>query len=239
MCRDAFGQEIGAPVDGWVPRDRPSRAPIEGRVCRIESLDPNRHGADLFAAYADAPDGRDWTYLSVERPDDLPTYLAFAASQAASIDPFHHAILDRASGRAIGTAALMRIDPANGVIEIGFITFSPRLKRTRAGTEALFLLMKRAFDELGYRRLEWKCDSLNTASRRAALRLGFTFEGLFRQAVVVKGRNRDTAWYAITDHEWPLIRACLTRWLDPANFDRDGRQVQSLAACRDVRGDGA
>ena len=204
-----------------------------GPRVRLEPLDADRHGGDLFDAYGEAPDGRDWTYLSVERLDDRDAYLAFVKGQAASEDPRHHAIVETASGRAVGTAALMRIDRANGVIEVGHIAFSPRLKRTAAATEAIFLLMCRVFDELGYRRFEWKCDSLNAPSRRAALRYGFAFEGLFRQALVTKGRNRDTAWYAMIDEDWPRIKAAFTRWLDPSNFDAAGRQLRSLEACQD------
>ncbi|MEO1264864.1 MAG: GNAT family protein, partial [Pseudomonadota bacterium] len=147
-------------------------------------------------------------------------------------DPLFHAIVDPATDAAVGWAAFMRIDPANGVIEIGTIHFTELLKRTPAGTEALYLMMRRAFDELGYRRLEWKCDALNQPSRAAALRYGFTFEGIFRQALVYKGRNRDTAWYAILDSEWPAIKAGFEVWLAPENFDGHDQQRASLAACR-------
>ena len=232
MPDNAYGQPIGTPVDGWTTRSHPPRTSIEGRFVRIEPVDPERHGSDLFAAYAEAADGRDWTYLSVDRFDDAHAYLAFLTAQGLSDDPLHYAIIDRASGCAVGTAALMRIDPANGVIEVGHITFSPRLKRTAAGTEALYLLMCRAFDELGYRRFEWKCDSLNAPSREAANRYGFEFEGIFRQAIVTKGRNRDTAWYAITDRDWPRLKAGFVLWLGRENFDRNDRQIRSLADCR-------
>ena len=204
-----------------------------GRYCRVEAADPARHGAGLYEAFAEAPDGRDWTYLSADWPADLDGYLTYLKEATAKADPFHHAILDTATGRPLGTAALMRIDPGNGVIEVGAITYSPRLKRTPAGTEAMYLLMRRAFEELGYRRYEWKCDGLNAASRRAALRYGFRYEGLFRQAVVYKGRSRDTAWFSITDGEWPRVRAGFERWLMPENFDGDGRQRRSLADLRE------
>ena len=206
---------MGTPVPAWVPRADPPRTPMLGRFCRLEPLDVARHADDLFDAFAAAPDGRDWTYMSAERFDARPAYRAFVADQAASADPSHFAIVDPATGRALGTAALMRIDRTNGVIEIGHILFSPRLQRTAAASEAIFLLMRRAFDELGYRRLEWKCDSLNTPSRRAAVRYGFLFEGIFRQAVVTKGRNRDTSWYAMIDSDWPRTRAAFDRWLAP------------------------
>jgi RimJ/RimL family protein N-acetyltransferase len=144
-------------------------------------------------------------------------------------DPLYFAILDRAGGRPLGSAAFMRIVPAHGVIEVGSITYAPRLKRTRVATEAMYLMARRAFDELGYRRYEWKCDDRNTPSKRAAARLGFRFEGVFRQHMVVRGRNRDTAWFAMTDDEWPARRAAFERWLEPANFDADGRQKARLA----------
>jgi len=144
-------------------------------------------------------------------------------------DPLFHAIVDSKSGKAVGVAAYMRIDRDNGVIEVGHLNFSPRLQATTAATEAMYLMMRRAFDELGYRRYEWKCDSLNEGSRRAAVRLGFVFEGIFRQAVVYKGRNRDTAWYSVLDSEWPALRAGFERWLSPDNFDEAGRQRRTLA----------
>jgi RimJ/RimL family protein N-acetyltransferase len=227
-----FGLPVGEELPGWTPRPRPDATPIVGRYCSIEKLDPARHAAALFEAYMDAPDGRDWTYLFVERPADLAAYRAYADSIAALSDPYHYTILDGATGQPIATSSLMRIDPAMGVIEVGNITYSPRIQRKPAGTEAQFLLMRRAFDELGYRRYEWKCDSLNAPSRAAAARYGFTFEGIFRQAVVYKGRSRDTAWFSITDKEWPVVRAAFEAWLDPANFDAAGRQKRGLADIR-------
>ena len=148
---------------------------------------------------------------------------------AASVDPLHYTVIDLATGKAVGTLALMRIDRANGVIEVGHVTYSPRLKRTRIATEAMFLLMSHVFDDLGYRRFEWKCDSLNGPSRTAALRYGFTFEGIFRQAIVYRQRNRDTAWFSMLDGEWPALRPCYARWLDAGNFDAQGQQIERLA----------
>jgi len=148
---------------------------------------------------------------------------------AASKDPLHYAVIDLATGKPVGTLALMRIDPANGVIEVGHVTYSPRLKRTRIATDAMCLLMSEVFDKLGYRRFEWKCDSLNEPSRSAALRYGFTFEGIFRQAIVYRERNRDTAWFSIIDSEWPALRECYKQWLDAGNFDAQGLQVKKLA----------
>ncbi|HVG99051.1 MAG TPA: GNAT family protein [Chloroflexota bacterium] len=225
------GQPVGFPVPGWTPRPRPPRRPMAGRYCRLEPLDPARHGADLFAANA-ADDGRMWTYLPVGPFDGEPSYRRWLEAVAGGDDPLFHAVVDVASGRAVGLCSYLRIDPSNGVIEIGHLQFSPRLQRTPAATEATFLLIRRAFDELGYRRMEWKCDSLNAPSRAAAERLGFRFEGIFRQAVVYKGRNRDTAWYSIVDSEWPSRRAACERWLDATNFDAAGKQIARLADLR-------
>jgi RimJ/RimL family protein N-acetyltransferase len=204
---------------------------MAGRFCRVEPLDPARHAADLEAAMAEDVDGRGWTYLPYG-PFAPGQYRVWMERVAAAADPLFHAVIDGSSGKAVGVASYLRIDPANGVIEVGHLRFSPRLQRTAAATEAMALMMARAFSELGYRRYEWKCDSLNAPSRAAALRLGFRYEGIFRQAVVVKGRNRDTAWYSILDTEWPALEQAFARWLAPANFDAQGRQRQSLAALR-------
>lgn len=226
---NAFQQPIGPDVPGWKPRPRPPLTSATGRYCRLEPLSAERHAADLYQAFSQAPDDSDWTYMGVGPFADVAAYRAFAEAAQAGNDPLHHAIIDLQTGRAIGTLALMRIDPANGVIEVGFVSFSRQLKRTRIATEAQFLLMRRAFDELGYRRYEWKCDSLNAPSRQAAARLGFQFEGVFRQATIYKGRSRDTAWFSIIDSEWPALRTAYERWLDPANFDEQGRQRQGLS----------
>ena len=204
-----------------------------GQYCRLEPVSTERHAKDLFSAYQQAPDVRDWTYLFPSRPDTLQACHAYLDKLEASEDPLHFAVVDTSTNQAVGTAALMRIEPTHGVIEVGGITFSPLLQKTRAATESMYLMMRRAFDELGYRRYEWKCDSLNTPSRTAAERYGFTFEGIFRQVIVYHGRNRDTAWYSIIDSEWPRIRAAFEAWLDPANFTADGRQKRRLS---DLRG---
>ncbi len=169
-----------------------------------------------------------WTYLSVGPWADRESYLAWVREAQRETDPLYFAIVDRARGAATGTASLLRINPADGVIEVGWLAYSPLLQRTVVATEAMYLLMRLAFDDLGYRRYEWKCNALNAPSRRAAERLGFTYEGTFRQAKVNKGRNRDTAWFAILDGEWPAIRAEFERWLDPANFDAEGTQLTRL-----------
>jgi len=180
----------------------------------------------------EAPDDRDWTYLFDERPEREEDFDSYLTQLASSEDPLHFAIIESRSKSALGTAALARIEPVHGSIEVGGITFAPRLQRTAAGTESMYLLMRLAFDELGYRRYEWKCDSLNAPSRAAADRYGFTFEGIFRNAVVYKGRSRDTAWYAITDQEWPRVRSAFEAWLDPANFDEHGCQKRRLQELR-------
>ena len=232
MSINAYGQPLGPPVAGWSAREKPARTSLVGQYCRVEPVDVERHASQLFDAYALSPDDRDWTYLFTERPTSVVECVAHVEKLAASSDPLHYAILDLVTGHATGTAALMRIDPAHGVIEIGGITYSPRLQRTRAGTEAMYLLMRYAFDDLGYRRYEWKCDSLNAPSMVAAKRYGFVYEGIFRQAVVYKGRNRDTAWFSITNKEWPRVRAGFEAWLDPANFDGGNAQKRSLVECR-------
>ena len=229
---NTFGQPVGPSLSRWTERPFPPATPMLGRTCSLEPLDAERHAADLFAAYAEAPDGRDWTYLFVGPFAGLSDYVRHLRSEAAKRDPQHHVIVDAATMKPVGTAALMRIDPANGVIEVGHVTYSPRLKRSRAGTEAMFLLMTRVFDELKYRRYEWKCDSLNAPSRRAAERYGFAYEGIFHQAIVYKGRNRDTAWYAMTDRDWPLVRAAFEHWLAAENFDPQGRQRRTLSDIR-------
>ena len=230
---NAYGQPIGPPVETWRERRRPPRTEMVGRYCRVEPVDLERHALTLYQAYTQAPDDRDWTYLFSERPTSMSQFCEYLTRLAASDDPLHYTIVELASARAVGTAALMRIEPLHGVIEIGSIGYSPALKKTAAGTEAMYLLMRRVFDELDYRRYEWKCDSLNAPSCAAAQRYGFSFEGIFRNAIVYKNRSRDTAWFSIIDAEWPRIRTAFQMWLDPLNFDAAGRQRRSLAALRD------
>lgn len=229
MRHNEFGQPIGAPVPGWSPRQKPPRTPMAGRYCRVEPLDVGRHGAQLHAANAESPDTRNWTYLGADGFADAGAYQGWLGGVAAGDDPLFHAIVDLTTSHAVGVAAYLRIDPDNGVIEVGHINYSHRLQQTRAATEAMFLMMQRVFDQLAYRRYEWKCDCLNEPSRRAAARLGFRFEGIFRQAIVYKGRNRDTAWFSIIDSEWPALRTAYERWLADDNFDQHGRQRRSLA----------
>jgi RimJ/RimL family protein N-acetyltransferase len=209
---------------------------LDGSAVRLEPLDSARHAEPLFSAsHGPGPDGAPadgslWDYMAYGPFADAAAMRAWVEEKAASNDPLFFAVIDKANGRAAGMVSTLRYDPPNGVIEIGHIWFAPVLQRSRAASEAIFLLQEYAFEELGVRRLEWKCDAQNAASRRAADRFGFTFEGIFRQHMVIKGRNRDTAWYALLDSEWPAVKEIFTRWLAPANFSADGRQKVALSA---------
>ena len=214
----------------WKPARRPERAPLEGDTVRLEPVDPDRHAGDLFATSKGAP--ALWDYLAYGPFESEPVFTEWLKDRAASDDPLFYAVVDRDSGTARGMASLMRIKPEHGVIEVGHIWFAPVLQRTRQATEAIYLLARHSFDDLGYRRFEWKCDALNEPSRRAAERFGFVFEGVFRQHMVIKDRNRDTAWFSIVDGEWPAVRAAFEAWLAPENFDPQGRQRRSLAELR-------
>ena len=227
---NALGQPIGATVPTWTDRRRPPRAPMQGRYASTEPLDPRKHGRDLFDAAALDKEGRIWTYLPYGPFSTHQAYAGWIQMTCMGEDPQFHAILDNATGKAVGVASLMRIDPKGGAIEIGHICLSPLAQRSRAATDAMYLFMRRVFDEVAYRRYEWKCDALNAPSRTAAERLGFTFEGVFRQATLYKGRNRDTAWFSIIDKEWPQLKAAFETWLDPANFEAAGKQKQALSA---------
>lgn len=214
----------------WRGAAAPPREPLEGGSVRLEPLDPSRHAADLFAAAQGADDT--WAYLPYGPFGARDEFVRWLEERAPLDDPLTFAIVDRASGRALGLASLMSIVPAHGVIEIGHIWLSPRLQRSRQATEAIYLMAREAFDDLGNRRLEWKCDSNNAASRRAAERFGFVFEGVFRNHRVVKGRNRNTAWYSMIDAEWPSRRKAFLEWLAPENFDTAGHQRRSLSEIR-------
>mgnify|MGYP000356769829 CR=1 FL=1 len=227
-----LGQPIGEALPAWTARPRPPREPMEGRFCRVEPIDPARHAEDLFQAFSADREGRIWTYLPYGPFTSLAEFKGWMEKTCLGDDPLFHAIVSKDSGKAIGVASYLRIEPAVGVIEVGHINYSPALQRTPAATEAMYLLMARVFDELGYRRYEWKCNALNEGSKRAAERLGFSFEGVFRQAAISKGRNRDTAWFSLLDREWPMAKTAFQAWLDPANFDSAGQQRQPLAALR-------
>ena len=220
---NCLGQPVGFQVPDWTPPPIPPHEPLLGRYCRLEPLDPSRHATSLFRANALDAEGRSWTYLAYGPFKTIESYRAWVELNSQSADPLFFAIIDVATNRAVGVASYLNIDPASGSIEVGHIHYSPLLQGSTAGTEAMFLMMCKAF-ELGYRRYEWKCHALNAASRRAAQRLGLSFEGVFRQAKVAKGRNRDTAWYAAIDAEWSQLKEAFQQWLDSANFDAEGQQ---------------
>jgi RimJ/RimL family protein N-acetyltransferase len=201
---------------------------MAGRLCRLEALDADRHAEALYAAHALDADGRNWTYLPYGPWASVEELTEWIRSVEKGEDPMFFAIIDLATERATGWASYLRVDPVMGTIEVGHLAYSSLLQQTPAATEAMYLMMRRAFDELGYRRYEWKCNSLNTPSWNAAERLGFQYEGTFRQAWVQKGRNRDQAWFSIIDREWPDVRTALERWLDPSNFDAGGGQRRRL-----------
>lgn len=226
--QNALGQPIGDPLDGWQAPARPARAPIEGRWARLEPLAPEAHGPALFAANALDTEGRNWTYLPIGPFAAFADYDRWLRQVAPGGDPLFFTIVDRERDRPVGVASYLRIEPGAGSIEVGHINFSPLAQRTRAATDAIYQMMRHAF-ALGYRRYEWKCDALNEPSRLAAVRFGFTYEGLFRQALVYKGRNRDTAWYSVVDHEFPALDRAYQAWLDDTNFDAAGRQQRRLA----------
>jgi RimJ/RimL family protein N-acetyltransferase len=222
-----YGQPIGFALPGWAPPPFPPHATLTGRYCRIEPLQVARHARDLWQAQAEDPTSARWTYLFNGPFADFAAFEAWMTSAAASRDPQFYAIV--VDGRALGMAAYLRIEPKHGVIEIGNIYFAPRLAKTRAASEAMYLFMANVFT-LGYRRYEWKCDSCNQPSRAAASRYGFTYEGEFRQAIVYKGRNRDTSWFAVIDADWNAgLHDAWSRWLDPANFDAAGQQKVKLS----------
>lgn len=220
-----YNQPIGPHVPDWRGAKHPTPSPLVGRYCRLEGLDPS-HASDLFDAFATDTGGL-WTYMAVGPFATRAEFGAWLKQAASGTDPLFYAVIDRQTNRALGLAAYLRIKPALGVIEVGSITFAPQLQRTRAATEAMFLMMQHAFD-LGYRRYEWKCDALNAPSRQAAKRFGFSYDGLFKQALVYKGRNRDTAWYSLLDQDWPRIKAGFETWLAPENFDANGQQKNRL-----------
>ncbi len=228
-CRNELGLPIGAPLDGWTARPFPGDEPMTGRYCRVEPLDPDRHDRDLFEAFHADREDRIWTYLPYGPFHDSESLSAWLEQICRGNDPKFHAVIESGTGKAAGITSYLNIKPSTGVIEVGHINYSPALQRRPAGTEAMFLMMNRVFSELGYRRYEWKCDALNARSRRAALRLGFRFEGVFRHATIYKGRNRDTAWFSIIDSEWPAVERAFSQWLAPANFDLLGRQKLALA----------
>lgn len=217
--------DLGTPVPDWQSPPAPEGAPLIGRYAELEALDPDQHAALLFQAF----EGHDrvWDYMPYGPFSAAALYHRWVRETVQQNDPLFYAIRNLETGQWEGVASFLRIDPANGTIEVGHINFSPALQQTRAGTEAIFLMMQWVFSN-GYRRFEWKCNALNIGSRRAAQRYGFSYEGVFRQAVISKGRNRDTAWFAMIDKEWPALKAAFEAWLDPSNFDAEGRQREKL-----------
>ena len=224
---NALGQPVGETLAGWHPPSRPARAPLDGAWTRLEPLDPDRHARALWEANALDTEGRNWTYLPIGPFATFEEYDGWLRKVAPGDDPQFFTIVDRARHQPVGVASYLRIDPNAGSIEVGHINYSPLAQRTRAATETMYLMMREAF-RLGYRRYEWKCDALNAPSRAAAERLGFTYEGIFRQATIYKGRSRDTAWYSIIDGEFPALDRAFSAWLAAENFDADGRQVRRL-----------
>jgi RimJ/RimL family protein N-acetyltransferase len=219
----------------WTPARFPPRETITGATVRLEPVDPERHARPLFrASHAEGVAEPLFRYLPYGPFAGFDDFNSWLGERAASKDPYFVSVVDGMTGLPQGMASFMRIAPDHGVIEIGHIWFAPAIQRTRQATEAIYLMARHSFDDLGYRRLEWKCDALNEPSRRAAERFGFTFEGVFRQHLVVKGRNRDTAWFSILDGEWPVIRSAFEAWLAPENFDANGRQRQSLSTLREA-----
>ncbi len=225
---NGLDQPIGFPVNGWTPPPAPSPDPMPGHYCRLEHLNADLHAADLHQANTTDKENRIWTYLPYGPFNDLAAYTEWTKGASQTDDPLFYAIIDNKTGKAVGVASYLRITPASGSIEVGHINYSPLLQHTPAATEAMYLMMKHVF-ELGYRRYEWKCDAVNAPSRSAAQRLGFSYEGIFRQATVYKNRNRDTAWYAIIDEEWPALQSAFQTWLSPANFDENGNQKTRLS----------
>lgn len=231
--KNHLGQPVGHPLAQWSTCPRPNTTPMVGRYCTVTQLDPEEHAEPLYRVFSAATDDRNWTYLPCGPFQDLTRFKDWLCVVCTGQDPLFYAVIDNQSGEAVGMASFMRIEPTMGVIEVGHIHFSPTLQKTPMATEAMYLMMRHVFDELGYRRYEWKCDSYNERSKRAALRLGFSAEGIFRQATVYKGRNRDTAWFSILDSEWPQQKAAFERWLQPNNFDNRGNQHRGLQACID------
>ena len=229
MAKKPADRPVGAIVDPLPPGNKPDRRILFGRWVRLEPVSVAAHGNALFESFAGKdPEARLWTYMGYGPFADRAAFLAWLQQREAARDPWFYAFIPRSDQRAAGMGAFMRHDGPNGVIEIGHIWMAPTLQRTREASEAIYLMMRHAFDELCVRRLEWKCDALNAPSRRAAKRFGFTFEGVFRQHMIIKNRNRDTAWFAMLDHEWPAVRAAFQAWLKDANFDEAGRQKAPL-----------
>lgn len=232
MNEELYTFELGERLH-WVPAQTPPMIPLVGRYVRLEKLDPARHTDTLFAAQAGPEsDDRTWLYMGRGPFPDEASFREYVELMASTTDPAAYAVIPT-NGEPAGVLTYLRIDEANGSIEIGHIWFGASIQRSPATTEVVYLTAKHAFEDLGYRRFEWKCNDRNERSKRAALRLGFTHEGTFRNHLVQRDRNRDTAWFAMTVEDWPAIKAAFEAWLDPSNFDADGRQIRSLASFRE------
>lgn len=227
--KNTMNQPIGFSIENWDKALLPPRNKILGQYCRVEPLDIAAHAEPLFNSFVSDTENLNWTYLPYGPFDSFKAFESWLKEVTANDDPLFYSIIDVKTNIAVGLASYLRINPSQGAIEVGHIHFSPDLQRTPMATEAMFLMIQRVFDELGYRRYEWKCDSLNEKSRNAATRLGFTLEGVFRQAAMYKGRNRDTAWFSIIDSEWPRLKSAFKLWLSPSNFDSEGKQEMSLS----------
>lgn len=219
---------VGETVEPLPAGNKPDLRPLHGRWMWLEPVSASKHGLDLYESFAGDSHGHVWTYMGYGPWPSLAGFEQWLKEREASRDPWFYAFIRRDTGKAVGMGAFMRCDAANGVIEIGHIWMSPGLQRSREATEAIYLMIRHCFDDLGVRRLEWKCDSLNEPSRQAAVRFGFQYEGIFRQHLIVKGRNRDTAWYAMLDRDWPRVRKAFEAWLSPDNFDARGQQKAKL-----------
>jgi len=229
MFKNSLNQPIGFPLDNWQACEHPQGSRKQGRLCALEPIDLDRHSVDLFEAFSRDHDFHNWTYLPYGPFSSLAEFQGWITSTCLGDDPCFFTIIDSDSGKAVGVASFLRIQPTTGVIEVGHIHFSPLIQGSAISTEAMYLMMKLVFENLGYRRYEWKCDALNAPSCAAAKRLGFEFEGIFRQATMYKQRNRDTAWYSIIDREWPVIKSVFESWLSKDNFDASGQQRSSLS----------
>ncbi|MFT5720602.1 MAG: RimJ/RimL family protein N-acetyltransferase [Motiliproteus sp.] len=226
-----LGQEIGAELKQWTTRRKPAPVCMRGQYCRVTPCVLEEHAESLYRAFSEDAQAHNWTYLPYGPFHDLSAFKDWLSTYCSTTDPLFYAVIDTKTSTAIGLASFLRIEPSVGVIEVGHIHFSPRLQRTPLATEAMYLMMKHVFEDLGYRRYEWKCDACNQGSKLAAARLGFSFEGVFRQATIYKERNRDTAWFAILDSDWPRQKAAFERWLQRDNFDGQGLQKRRLQAC--------
>jgi len=229
MHKNSLNQPIGFPLENWQACEHPHGSNMQGRLCALEPIDRDRHSLELFEAFSHDLDDHNWTYLPYGPFASQAELKSWIDATCLGDDPCFFTVIDLDSGKAVGVASFLRIVPASGVIEVGHIHFSPLIQGSAISTEAMYLMMRLVFEELGYRRYEWKCDALNAPSCAAAKRLGFEFEGIFRQATIYKQRNRDTAWYSVIDKEWPVIKPVFESWLNSDNFDTDGKQRSSLS----------